>query len=102
MTAPKSSRTEFMLQGKTNMSSKLVTPGEQGNGDVPDQSLTRRDLEKALNETKKSEAHLRKIIDTIPTLAWCNLSDGSNEFVNQRWCDYTGLRKNSTAEFGLK
>src|SRR5215467_12178217 len=90
MTAPKSSRTESTLQGNTNMS-KVVTFGEQGNGDVSGESLTREDLEKAFNEAKKSAAHLRKIIDTIPTLAWCNLSDGSNEFVNQRWCDYTGL-----------
>jgi PAS domain-containing protein len=30
------------------------------------------------------------IIDTIPVLAWCNLSDGSNEFLNQRWQDHTG------------
>src|SRR6266498_5444553 len=93
--------TESTLQGKTNMS-KVVTPGEQGNGDVPEQSLTRDDLEKALNETKKSEVHLRKIIDTIPTLAWCNLSDGSNEFVNQRWCDYTGLSPEEVQRRGCK
>ena len=103
MTVPKSHReTESTLPGKTNMSSKPVTPGEQGNGDVPEQSLTRGDLEKALNETKKSEAHLRKIIDTIPTLAWCNLSDGSNEFVNQRWCDYTGLSPEEVQRRGCK
>ena len=93
--------TESTLQEKTNMS-KVVTPGEQGNGDVPEQSLTREDLEKAFNETKKSAAHLRKIIDTIPTLAWCNLSDGSNEFVNQRWCDYTGLSPEEVQRVGCK
>src|SRR5205809_1884497 len=93
--------TESTLQEKTNMS-KVVTPGEQGNGDVPEQSLTREDLEKAFNETKKSAAHLRKIIDTIPTLAWCNLSDGSNEFVNQRWCDYTGLSPEEVQRRGCK
>src|SRR5438094_74214 len=93
--------TESTLQEKTNMS-KVVTPGEQGNGDVPEQSLIREELEKALNETKKSEAHLRKIIDTIPTLAWCNLSDGSNEFVNQRWCDYTGLSPEEVQRKGCK
>jgi PAS domain S-box-containing protein len=102
MTAPKSHHeTESTFQGKTNMS-KVVIPGEQGNGDVPERSLTRGDLEKALNETKKSEAHLRKIIDTIPTLAWCNLSDGSNEFVNRRWCDYTGLSPEEVQRVGCK
>jgi PAS domain S-box-containing protein len=101
MTTPKSSRTESTLQGKTNMS-KVVTFGEQGNGDVSEESLTREDLEKAFNEAKKSAAHLRKIIDTIPTLAWCNLSDGSNEFVNQRWCDYTGLSPEEVRRRGCK
>jgi len=79
MKTPESHReTGSMLQGKTNMS-KVVMPEREGNGDAPEQSLIREELEKALNETKKSEAQLRKIIDTIPTLAWCNLPDGSNE-----------------------
>src|SRR6202521_2884020 len=60
-------------------------------GNVSGQYLTREDLEKALHESKKSETQLRKMIDTIPTLAWYNLPDGSNEFLNQRWHDYTGL-----------
>ncbi len=38
-----------------------------------------------------SERNLRETINAIPTLAWCNRPDGSNEFLNQRWHDYTGL-----------
>jgi PAS domain S-box-containing protein len=38
-----------------------------------------------------SEAKLRRIIDTIPTLVSGFLPDGSNEFMNQRWHDYTGI-----------
>nr|UXE45564.1 anaerobic nitric oxide reductase transcription regulator NorR [uncultured bacterium] len=82
--------------------SKVVTFAEKKNGNVSEESLTREDLEKAFNEAKKSAAHLRKIIDTIPTLAWCNLSDGSNEFVNQRWCDYTGLSPEEVQRRGCK
>ncbi len=48
-------------------------------------------LERALDEVKNSERKLRQVIDTIPTLAWCNLPDGSNEFINKRWLEYTGL-----------
>jgi formate hydrogenlyase transcriptional activator len=48
-------------------------------------------LRRALDELKSSESKLRHVIDTIPTLAWCNLPDGSNEFLNKRWHDYTGL-----------
>src|SRR5258708_7251085 len=79
-----------------------VTPGEKGNGDVSKQQQTREDLAKAYNEAKKSEARLRKIIDTIPALAWCNLSDGSNDFVNRRWSDYTGLSQEEVKRVGCK
>ena len=48
-------------------------------------------LSRALEELKNSERKLRQVIDTIPTLAWCNLPDGSNEFLNKRWHEYTGL-----------
>ena len=33
----------------------------------------------------------RAILDALPAIAWCKLPDGSNEFVNQRWQDYTGI-----------
>ena len=59
--------------------------------DVTEQHQARAALEKAFAEIKKSEDQLRVIIDTIPALAWSTLPDGSAEFVNQRWHDYTGL-----------
>ena len=80
----------------------VVTPGEKQNGDVYKQHQTREDLEKAYNEATKSEARLRKILDTIPTLAWCNLPDGSNDFVNRRWSDYTGLSQEDVQRVGCK
>ena len=48
---------------------------------------------------KNSEDKFRVMVDTIPALVWCTLPDGSNEFHNQRWHDYTGLPEN--AETGL-
>src|SRR5437879_13749947 len=33
----------------------------------------------------------RAILDALPAIAWCKLPDGSNEFVNQRWQDDTGI-----------
>src|SRR4030095_1706024 len=39
---------------------------------------------------RSSERNLVAIIDTIPTLVWCNLPDGSNEFLNKGWHEYTG------------
>lgn len=33
---------------------------------------------------------VRLAFDAIPALAWSSHSDGSVDFVNQRWHDYTG------------
>jgi PAS domain S-box-containing protein len=41
--------------------------------------------------SQQKEAHLRLVIDTIPTMAWSLLPDGALDFVNQRWLEYTGL-----------
>jgi formate hydrogenlyase transcriptional activator len=49
------------------------------------------DRKQAEEKLRHDERELRRIIDTIPALAWCNLPDGSNEFLNKRWHDYTGL-----------
>src|ERR1700752_688477 len=40
---------------------------------------------------QQSENRLRLVIDTIPTMAWSLLPDGTVDFVNQRWLEYTGL-----------
>ena len=50
-----------------------------------------RDESMADDALRRGEDYLRLTIDTIPVLAWCSRPDGSNEFLNQRWLDYTGL-----------
>jgi len=57
-------------------------------------------LTAALEKIKNSEARLRQVIDTIPTLAWCNLPDGPNEFLNKRWHEYTGLSPEESNGWG--
>jgi len=37
------------------------------------------------------EDHLRLVIDTIPTMVWSLTPDGTIDFVNQRWLEYSGL-----------
>jgi PAS domain S-box-containing protein len=56
-------------------------------------------IEEAL---RHSEEYLRLTIDTIPILAWCSRPDGSNEFLNQRWLDYTGLSIDAARDWGWK
>ena len=48
-----------------------------------------------------SDGNLRRVIDTIPALAWCAKPDGSMEFLNKRWHDYTGLSYAETAGWGF-
>jgi formate hydrogenlyase transcriptional activator len=36
-------------------------------------------------------SRFRRIVDGIPTMAWTALPDGSRDFVNQHWLNYTGL-----------
>ena len=91
-------RTTLTEAEKVEASDKLgIMTGEKSNGD-----FSQRDLQQALQESRESEARLRKVIDTIPTLAWCNLSDGSNDFVNQRWSNYTGLSQAEVKRVGCK
>jgi len=40
------------------------------------------------------------VVDTIPTLAWSAGADGSVDFLNQRWLDYTGLSAEEAHDWG--
>jgi formate hydrogenlyase transcriptional activator len=51
---------------------------------------------------READAQLRRIIDAIPVIAWCNLPDGSNEFLNQRWQEYTGVSRHEGSGWGWK
>src|SRR6266853_725397 len=63
--------------------------------------LSRLDLV-AEDALRRGEDYLRLTIDTIPVLAWCNRPDGWNEFLNQRWLDYTGLTIEEARGWGWK
>src|SRR5579862_4312198 len=89
-------KAEFLPEVSAGMS------GESEVTDVAKRYPSRKDLENALLESRESEAQLRRVIDTIPSLAWCNLPDGSNEFLNQRWYDYTGLSPEEAHGWGWK
>jgi PAS domain S-box-containing protein len=45
----------------------------------------------AYGEIVELKEKLAQVVDTIPTLAWSAGPDGSADFFNQRWLDYTGL-----------
>ncbi len=64
----------------------------------------RKAIEKRLLESeallKNSETKLRQVIDALPTLAWCNMPDGPNEFLNKGWHEYTGLSPEESHGWG--
>ena len=53
-----------------------------------------------LRQLQHQEKTLRETIESIPAIAWINGPDGSNEFVNRWWVDYTGLSPKDTTGSG--
>jgi PAS domain S-box-containing protein len=51
---------------------------------------------------REGEAHLRKVINTIPGLVWIARADGHIEYHNQRWIDYTGLTAEQAKGWGWR
>src|ERR1700688_729975 len=45
---------------------------------------------------------IRLLIDTIPVSVWLTRPDGSAEFFNQRWLEYTGLPREQALDWGWK
>jgi PAS domain S-box-containing protein len=48
---------------------------------------------------RESEQHLRDVIETIPATAWTGRPDGTNDFVNRRCEEYTGLSLQDRSDF---
>lgn len=58
---------------------------------------TARRLQELYATLQSSEDRLRLAIDTVPSLIWTATPEGSVDFINQRWREFTGL----TVEEGL-
>ena len=48
-------------------------------------------VEERTSELRRSEREFRDVINTIPTVVWSALSDGSNTYVNRRFVEYSGM-----------
>jgi len=59
-------------------------------------------VRKSFQEIQDLKDQLRLAIDTIPGLVWSVLPDGSAEFLNQRWLEYTGLSLKEGLDWGGK
>jgi PAS domain S-box-containing protein len=75
---------EGLEQRVAERTRKLTVANEELRGEIAE----RRRAEDAL---RRSEDHLRLVIDTIPAVVWSKLPDGSADFLNQRFREYTGF-----------
>jgi formate hydrogenlyase transcriptional activator len=55
---------------------------------------------RAEEAVRRSEKQLREVIESIPAIAWTSSADGSIEFVNKRWQEYTGMSPDEAVGFG--
>jgi PAS domain S-box-containing protein len=53
-----------------------------------------------IRQFRREEKHLRDVVETIPAMAFSARSDGSTEFVNRPWLDYTGLSEKANLDSG--
>src|SRR5271154_1767960 len=90
----------FMVEGESQ--SRARSNGTTGRAE----SIGRRGIpENAVGTAvapNGTDGSLRRVIDTIPAMAWCARPDGSMEFLNRQWHNYTGLSPAETHEWGYQ
>jgi PAS domain-containing protein len=55
------------------------------------QNTESHELSDALEKLSEEAARLQTVIDTVPSILWTSFPDGSKEYLNKRWYEYTGL-----------
>jgi PAS domain S-box-containing protein len=63
-------------------------------------SLDIEERKQAEEKLRRRERDLHSIIETIPTMVWSAAPDGSVDFFNPRWLDYTGLSPDQSRDWG--
>ena len=79
---------------------ELAAANEELRAEIAERKGIEERLLKGEALLKNSEARLRQVIDALPTLVWCNLPDGPNEFLNKGWHEYTGLSHEESHGWG--
>jgi formate hydrogenlyase transcriptional activator len=60
------------------------------------------ELSDALEKLGQETARLQTVIDTVPSFLWTSFPDGSKEYLNKRWYEYTGLTLEQGKGWGWK
>src|SRR5438094_3750604 len=66
------------------------------------QNAESHELSDALEKLGQEAARLQTVIDTVPSFLWTSLPDGSKEYLNKRWYEYTGLSLEQAKGWGWK
>src|SRR5580700_9146405 len=66
------------------------------------QNAESQELSDALEKLSQEAARLRTVIDMVPSFLWTSLPDGSKEYLNKRWYEYTGLPVEQAKGWGWK
>src|SRR6202140_3595628 len=66
------------------------------------QNAESHELSGALEKVGQEAARLQTVIDTVPSFLWTSLPDGSKEYLNKRWYEYTGLPLEQGEGWGWK
>src|SRR3981081_823237 len=66
------------------------------------QNAERHELSDTLEKLAQEAARLQTVIDTVPSFLWTSLPDGSKEYLNKRWYEYTGLSLEEGKGWGWK
>jgi formate hydrogenlyase transcriptional activator len=61
-----------------------------------------QELSDVLKKVSQEAAWLQNVIDTVPSFLWTSLPDGSKEYLNRRWYEYTGLSPEEAKGLGWK
>jgi PAS domain S-box-containing protein len=60
------------------------------------------DRRRAEEKVRQADSERRTAIDRIPALVWSSLPDGSSDFNNKRWLEFTGLSEVEARDWGYK
>src|ERR1700692_748978 len=66
------------------------------------QNAESHELIEALEKLGQEATRLQTVIDRVPSFLWTSLPDGSKEYLNKRWYEYTGLSLEEGKGWGWK
>jgi PAS domain S-box-containing protein len=66
--------------------------------DITDRKRAEQELRETEDRLRQSEERFRSFAENGPQMVWSADGDGVSKYLNSRWCDYTGLTPEQTAD----